>query len=174
MPLSKEQAQKLRAITEIDWTSWKPVHVATLLFVFQKDHLLLIRKKRGLGKGKINAPGGKVDPGESPMEAAIREVQEELAVTPLKPTYVGEHRFQFTDGYSMHVHVFRSSDHLGEAQESEEAIPIWVPIDAIPYDEMWADDRFWIPLMLEGKSFSGRYIFSGEEMLDYDIINKPN
>ena len=53
--------------------------------------------------------------------------------------------------------------------ETDEAIPLWVDLDKFPYDNMWADDRFWIPLMLAGKKFSGYYIFSGDEMLDYLI-----
>jgi hypothetical protein len=28
--------------------------------------------------------------------------------------------------------------------------PQWFPIDAIPYDKMWPDDRFWLPLLLQG------------------------
>ena len=38
--------------------------------------VLLIRKKRGLGAGKINGPGGKLDPGETFAQTAVREVQE--------------------------------------------------------------------------------------------------
>ncbi|MGD2110491.1 MAG: NUDIX domain-containing protein, partial [Phycisphaerae bacterium] len=63
-----------------DWSTWRPRQTATLLFVIRAGEILLIRKKRGLGAGKINGPGGRVDPGETPREAAIREVQEELHV----------------------------------------------------------------------------------------------
>jgi 8-oxo-dGTP pyrophosphatase MutT (NUDIX family) len=52
-------------VCDIDWNTWEPSDIATLVFVFQSDQVLLIRKKRGLGAGKINAPGGKVDPGET-------------------------------------------------------------------------------------------------------------
>ena len=34
---------------------------------------------------------------------------------------------------------------------------------------MWADDRHWMPLMLEGARFDGRFIFDGDEMLDFAI-----
>jgi 8-oxo-dGTP diphosphatase len=69
----------------------------------------------------------------------------------------------------MHVHVFRSEEYQGVPQETEEAIPMWFSVDEIPYDEMWEDDKIWIPMMLEGISFSGRYIFDGSSMLDYEI-----
>ena len=156
-------------IAAIDWPRWQHDDLATLLFVVRDGEVLLIRKKRGLGAGKINAPGGRVDPGETLLAAAIREVQEELCVTPHPPEHLGEHRFQFTDGYALHVHVFVSPGCDGVATETDEAIPLWTPLDAIPYDEMWADDRYWIPLALAGRRFSGRWIFADDEMLDHEL-----
>ncbi|HKX55898.1 MAG TPA: hypothetical protein VJN01_07350, partial [Xanthomonadales bacterium] len=47
--------------------------------------------------------------------------------------------------------------------------PLWVKVDEIPYDQMWEDDRIWIPLMLRGERFQTRWIFDGDRMLDYDI-----
>lgn len=157
------------AVSTIDWTTWRPTDVATLLFVRDGGRLLLIRKKRGLGRGLINGPGGRVDPGESPREAALRELQEELAVTAFAPSWRGEHRFQFADGYSMHVHVYMSDRWRGEPTETDEAVPLWVALDAIPFDEMWADDRHWMPLMLAGNRFSGRFLFDGAAMLDMEL-----
>ena len=63
--------------SEIDWTNWQPKERATLLFVLRDGQILLIHKKRGLGAGKINAPGGRLENGETPLAAAIRETQEE-------------------------------------------------------------------------------------------------
>jgi hypothetical protein len=34
---------------------------------------------------------------------------------------------------------------------------------------MWADDRLWIPLMLDGKAFEGRFVFDGDRMLWYRL-----
>ena len=131
----------LTRLAEIDWPAWQPVDRATLLFVIRDGQILLIRKKRGLGAGKINGPGGRMDPEETPRQCAIREVEEELLVTPTGLSRRGELFFQFTDGYSIHVHVFSATDCRGEAKETAEAIPLWTDLDRIPYDEMWADDR---------------------------------
>lgn len=156
-------------IEEIDWEAWRPVDVATLLFVLRGEEILLIRKKRGLGQGLINGPGGRLDPGETPEQAAVREVREELCIEVRAPSWRGEHRFQFRDGYALHVHVYTSDDFSGEPTETDEALPLWVRRDAMPYDEMWADDRHWLPLMLDGRRFSGRYIFDGQDMIDMRI-----
>jgi 8-oxo-dGTP diphosphatase len=160
-------------VADIDWKVWTPTDPATLVFVVRDQQMLLIRKKRGLGAGKINGPGGRLEAGETPLDAAVREVQEELCVTPLELHACGENRFQFTDGYSIHVHVFRAAGCEGTPRETDEAVPLWVPLDQIPFDEMWEDDRLWVPLLLAGRPFSGRFIFDGDRMLDHAIDLLP-
>ena len=119
------------SVREIAWDAWQPHDVATLSFVIQRGQVLLIRKLRGLGAGKINAPGGRLEPGESPAEAAVRESLEEVGVRPLAPRHRGELRFQFVDGYALHAHVFSADACEGEARPSDEAIPIWTPLGAM-------------------------------------------
>lgn len=159
----------MKSLSDIDWTTWKAKDPATLVFVIKGGQMLLIRKKRGLGAGKINGPGGRLEPGEKPLEAAIREAQEELCITPLNLSYSGQNLFQFVDGYSIHVHVYKCDDYEGSPTETDEASPIWVPLDAIPYDEMWEDDELWIPLVLDDVPFYGRYLFDDDVMLDYAL-----
>ena len=162
-------ALPMKTLRDIDWDTWEAKDPATLVFVVKDGRILLIRKKRGLGAGKINAPGGRLEPGETPLEAAVREVQEELCITPLELTYSGENLFQFVDGYSIHVHVFKAGDYQGEPTETDEASPIWSNLDAIPYEEMWEDDKLWVPLVLDGTRFYGRYLFDDDIMLDYAL-----
>jgi 8-oxo-dGTP diphosphatase len=161
----------MRKLSDIDWETWAPVDRATLLFVVSDDEVLLIRKKRGLGAGKINGPGGRIEPGESPAECAVRETEEELVTTPSTPIAAGLLQFQFVDGYSIHVHVFRADSCDREPQETDEATPLWAALDAIPFDEMWEDDRIWLPLMLDRESFHGRFLFDGETMLDWELLD---
>ncbi len=161
--------ERWNGLDDVDWSAWEPTDRATLLFVTEASRVLLIRKLRGLGAGKINGPGGRIEKGETPLEAAVREVHEETGVIPSEVVEHGELRFQFVDGYSIHVWVFRATAHSGEAIQTEEAIPQWTAYEQIPYDEMWADDRLWLPLLLEGKRFEGRFLFDGDAMLGYDV-----
>ena len=146
-----------------------PVIHANLCFIRKGDELLLIRKKRGLGAGKINGPGGKVEPGETPLESAIRETCEELGVTPLDPQQIGELSFEFRDGLRLHCTVFLAREFQGEPREPEEAIPRWTHIDAMPYDEMWEDDRHWLPLLISDQRFRAFFTFDGERMLEKHV-----
>ncbi|OQA24256.1 MAG: 8-oxo-dGTP diphosphatase [Verrucomicrobia bacterium ADurb.Bin345] len=156
-------------LSDVDWSSWVPRERATLLFVIRDGQVLLIHKKKGLGAGKINGPGGRIEPGESPLQAAIREVEEELLVTPTGVREAGELKFQFVDGFSIHGYVFTATDCVGEPTETDEAIPIWTPLDRIPFERMWEDDHVWIPLMLAQKPFVGRFLFEDDTMLGYEL-----
>jgi 8-oxo-dGTP diphosphatase len=158
-----------RRLAEIDWRTWRPTDLATLTFIIHERRMLLIRKKRGLGAGKINAPGGRLDPGESWRAGAVREVEEELRVTPLDPVKLGENRFQFVDGYSIHVAIFRATAYEGVPAETDEAVPLWCDLERLPYGEMWQDDPLWVPHVIDGRTFSGWFVFDGDRMLDHAI-----
>ncbi len=149
----------------IDWNAWRPEIRATLMFVVRDGMILLIEKKRGIGAGKVNGPGGKIDPGETPLQAVIRETQEELCVTPLAPCKTGELWFSMSDTPDIHCHVYLARDCEGNPTETDEAVPLWTPVGDIPYHRMWEDDRHWLPILLEGGTFLGRFVFQGERML---------
>jgi len=156
-------------VDQIDWPNWKPTEYAILCFVVRDGQILLIRKKRGLGAGKINGPGGRLEKGETTEQAAIRETQEEIGVTPCGLEQIGELFFQFLDGYRLHVTVFSANNCKGDLIETDEATPIWTDISGIPYDDMWEDDSFWLPLVLKRIRFRGFFVFEKEKLLNHRI-----
>lgn len=156
-------------LEEIDWKNWEPEVDATLLFVVDEGEVLLIRKKTGFGAGKINAPGGRIEPGETPLECALREVEEELRIQAHDPEFCGRLYFQFEDGLSIRGHVFRAARFSGIPTETDEAIPLWFSVDKVPFEEMWEDDHTWFPWMLERRKFEARYVFDGEKMMEHRI-----
>ena len=128
--------------------------------------ILLIRKLRGLGKGKVNGVGGKVDPGEEPIEAAIREFEEEVLAHPVDVVKLGEIGFDDSEGVSLLIHVFRAEGVCGTPDATDEAIPLWASLDAIPYEEMWADDPLWLRHVVSSQPFRAFAKFEGDVMLD--------
>jgi len=159
-------------LADVDWNDWQAEIPATLVFVVRDGKILLIDKKTGIGKGKVNGPGGKIEKDESPQACAIRECHEELGITVTNLQYCGQHRFQFVDGLTIHVWVYRTGDFEGVPTESIEAKPLWVSLDAIPYELMWEDDAIWIPMMLRDEQFQGRWIFDGDKLLDYELLQE--
>jgi 8-oxo-dGTP diphosphatase len=153
----------------MDWTNWIPRERATLCFIQTGGRMLLIRKKRGLGAGKINGPGGRIEPGETPLQGAVRETREEVGVVPSGLEKRGELHFQYLDGYSLFCTVFRADGCAGELCETDEADPFWVAIDAIPYEGMWEDDEHWLPHVIAGRNFRGYFEFDGERLLQHQV-----
>lgn len=154
----------------VSWESWVPDIHATLIFVVQGDQILLIEKLRGIGEGKINGPGGKIDPGESSIQAALREADEELHIQINDAIKCGELWFAMSDIPDIHCHVFVASAFTGTPTATDEAIPRWTSINEIPYDRMWADDKYWLPAMLRGENFDARFVFEGERIVYDEVI----
>jgi len=144
---------------------------ATLCFIIKDGESLLIEKKRGVGGGLFNGPGGKMESGETPEECAVRETREEVKVRPENVEKIGELEFVFGKTPFMFVHVFTAKDFTGEPEETEEARPEWFDIDELPLENMWPDDRYWVPKMLDEEKFLGRFYFDeeGDEIRDYEF-----
>jgi 8-oxo-dGTP diphosphatase len=139
---------------------------ATICHIIRDRRLLLKKATRGISVGKWNAPGGKSEPGETPEECATREVLEETGLRVSKLFHHGTLTFMMDGGKNLHTraHVFSTSHAKGRARSSEEGPVKWFPVDALPYDEMWEDDLFWIPLMLKGVRFNATF--------SYDAANR--
>ncbi|XP_046991094.1 oxidized purine nucleoside triphosphate hydrolase-like isoform X2 [Schistocerca americana] len=148
----------------------------TLVIVQRDREILLGLKKRGFGKGKWNGFGGKVEPGETIQCAAARELQEESGLTALDLKHVGVIEFEFVGDLTiLEVHVFKTHKWSGNVSESDEMLPKWYSIDEIPFDKMWADDRHWLPLILQGHKIKGYFLFEGHSTIlrhDLNIVTE--
>lgn len=58
------------------------LYINCILLDEEREHVVLLTKTKGPAflVGKDNFPGGKMEPGENPCEAALREVHEETGV----------------------------------------------------------------------------------------------
>ena len=159
-----------------DWTQYTPTDRAVLCFLqhtTQKSGgrtVLLIEKLRGLGAGKINGPGGKLEANETPYQAAVRETTEEVGLTPQNPIMRGTLRFVFADGYHLEVSVFTATEWSGTMISTPEAIPFWVKEAEIPYRDMWADDRLWLPRVLTGQTVDAWMTFDDDTMTSWNVV----
>ncbi|HSX33432.1 MAG TPA: 8-oxo-dGTP diphosphatase [Candidatus Saccharimonadales bacterium] len=143
----------------------------TILFLQKDDQVLLAMKKRGFGVGKWNGVGGKVEDGETAAQAAVRECQEEIGVTPHTPKLVAKLDFfdQADPGFHHQASVFTSKSWDGDPHETEEMRPQWFAQAAVPYTDMWAADRLWIPEVLAGALLTGRITFNGEKLVQHSF-----
>ena len=145
--------------------------VETLIVIHQAPRILLAMKKLRFGAGHYNGFGGGLEEGESLEECAIRETLEEGGLKILDPQYVGKILFKFVDRDEQdhEVHFYRVTKFEGEPRETDEMKPVWFEQNKIPYNEMWLDDKYWMPLFLQGKKFVGEFHFSKEGVKYYKL-----
>jgi 8-oxo-dGTP diphosphatase len=128
------------------------------------SEVLLGRKKTGFGRGKIVAVGGHVEAGETPAEAAAREVREEsgIHVLPAALTAAADLTFLFParPDWDMTVAIFTADAWSGEAVESGELAPQWFEAAALPYELMWDDAPLWLPRVLAGERLRASFSYA--------------
>lgn len=147
---------------------------ATLLFLIRDGTVLLAHKKRGVGKGYWNGVGGKLEGAESWQEAAVRECQEEIRVTPLDIEHRADITFDFFhngQAQKMLGRVYACYRWEGEPQETEEMTPKWFNIRELPLDKMWDDDKYWLPQFLEGKKIKAYFkLDENDKAVEHEVI----
>lgn len=146
--------------------------ILTLLIIHKNNQVLLGMKKRGFGMGKWNGFGGKVEKGESVEDAAKREIFEEagISVENIEKFGVLEFSWQGKEQDILEVNIFKAADFSGQPIETEEMKPQWFDIDKIPFEKMWADDKYWLPLFLAGKKFTGNFLFDRHNQIVKHIL----
>jgi len=136
---------------------------ATLCYIFRGGRVLLLLKSKALfGEGRWNAPGGKLLSGETPEAGAVREMFEETGVKVQNLCFHGILNFYLGGRKKLDQTVFVFSSRLakGRLKQSVEGQLKWFAKVQIPYDQMWGDDKVWLPLVFKGKSFVGNFYFS--------------
>jgi len=146
---------------------------ATLCFVMSEGKVLLGFKKKGFGSSKYAGFGGKLEPGETPEKAAVRELQEECGLFASEVRNMGELNFlfPFKPEWDMLVHVFLARTWSGDQFETDEMRPQWFEISKIPYSQMWDDYKHWFPWVLAGEQVHGTFFFheDNEHVADFTL-----
>jgi 8-oxo-dGTP pyrophosphatase MutT (NUDIX family) len=134
------------------------LHNATLCFLVKDKKVLLGIKAKKIGQGCWNGFGGGIEKGESPLKAAVRELEEEAGVKALpksfeKAAIVNCHNTKSNgDTFVCKVHVYLVKQWSGEIKETDEMLkPTWFDISNLPFERMMPADKEWLPIALANK-----------------------
>lgn len=141
----------------------------TLAVIVKDNQILLQKKSKGLfGEGRWNGAGGKIKPGESARECMIRELKEELKIDVIGTHLVGVLDFsweEFPNIKPLRVWLYIVDEYFNTPQSSNEGEIKWFKLTEIPYCEMWEDDTYWLPKVINGKKVIGEFIFNKNDKI---------
>lgn len=150
---------------------------ATICLIRNDGKLLLQRKAKGEYAGRWDAPGGKMKAGETPLQCAVREAEEETGIRVSEPAHIGTLTAYFGEREEPDwaVHVFCATRFSGRLRDSAEGPLRWFPEGDLPVDDMWPSDPFWLPDLLagrlEGRRFDATFRFDdrGDKVLEHSV-----
>ena len=147
--------------------------LATLLYVMKDDHTLMIyrnKKENDYHEGKWNGLGGKFEPGETPEECAVRELEEESGLIAEDVEMKGIITFPLFDGQDdWYVFVFVIKNFEGELIDSNEGDLEWIPNDKLKELNLWGGDSIFIDWLFEDKFFSSKFNYVDGKFIDYSV-----
>lgn len=97
-----------------------------LCLIYDDNGNILVEDRRDPDWPGICFPGGHVEPGESFVEAVIREVKEETGLTIEKPQLCGTKQFQTRKGERYVVLFYKTNRYSGDIQSSDEGEVFWI------------------------------------------------
>lgn len=132
-----------------------------------------IKKANDIHEGKWNGLGGKFEAGETPEECVRREVQEEAGLVIQNPRLQGLLMFPNFKGNDWYLFVFTATEFSGELIDSPEGKLEWIPDEQVLDLRLWESDHIFMPWIHEGKFFSAKFEYEGDQMRGYDVVFHP-
>jgi ADP-ribose pyrophosphatase YjhB (NUDIX family) len=143
---------------------------AVVCYLVKDGKITLGLRKRvslGLGENLISGIGGKVGDvvgleNETFDEALFREVKEEVDVEITNYKKVAEIKFLFPNKtkWNQYVIAYLVYDWIGTPKETESIKPLTYNFNDIPFNQMWADNQDWLPLVLDNKEIVATFMYN--------------
>jgi len=147
--------------------------LATLCYIKRDGYTLMVYRNKKLNdihEGKWNGLGGKFEAGETPEECVVREVFEESGLSIRNPKLHGLLMFPKFKGNDWYVFVFTTNNFTGELIDSPEGRLEWILDEKILSLNLWESDHIFMPWIREGKCFSAKFDYEGDEMRGHHVV----
>jgi 8-oxo-dGTP diphosphatase len=130
-----------------------------------------IKKADDMHAGKWNGLGGKLEPGETPEECAVREIKEESGLVVTKPELKGLLTFPaFAKDEDWYAFVFVAREFEGELIDSPEGVLQWVDDAELFKLNLWEGDKIFLPWLERPGFFSGKFIYRDGKLIDHQVF----
>ena len=137
------------------------VELTVLCLIEDGDRLLLQNRIKEDWQG-YTLPGGHVEPGESFVDAVIREMKEETGLTVIEPRLVGVKQFPIKDGRYV-VLLFKAEKWSGELISSAEGQMEWIAYSSLSGVNTVNDLADLLKVMNTPELTEFQYLVSGDE-----------
>lgn len=176
-----EEVKRMREETGFDTDGYVETTIVYLLrersveFVSghseSRTEVLLKQAVKGISKGKWNGLGGKIERSDANPEAsAAREVHEESGLVVQSLIYHGMLLFNFDGKPGIACYVYSTKDFQGSLKESDEGKLNWFDLLALPFNEMWPDDRYWLlDTLLDGAKLRGTFDYADSKVMHVEL-----
>ena len=141
------------------------VELTVLCLISNGDKVLLQNRVKNDWRGYA-LPGGHVEPGESFVDAVIREIKEETGLTVYNPKLVGIKQFPIDNGRYI-VFLFKTAEYTGNLQSSDEGMMEWISREDLKNVNAVDDLEELLTVMENDELTEFQYIVSGDEWTVY-------
>lgn len=145
----------------------------TLCYIEREGAYLMLhrtKKSNDINHDKWIAPGGKLEPGESPFDCVRREVLEETGLTTGALCYRGIITFVSDEAPTEYMHLFHTREVNGTVRECDEGTLEWIPKRAVYNLPMWEGDHIFLSLLEKPTPFfSLKLVYKGERLCSHTL-----
>ena len=148
--------------------------LGTLVYLKQNEKTLMlhrVKKEQDFHEGKWNGLGGKLDPGETPEECAIREVKEESGLDLKALKLRGIITFPLFDQVDdWYVYLFTGTEFSGDLIDSPEGDLEWIDNDKLLDLKLWEGDYIFLQWIEQERFFSGKFVYEEKQLVDHSVV----